>query len=108
MRMVFSNENRFIVANAKNILEAHGFTLFINNEHAAGVVGELSAFDAWLELWVVNDADYDRACEVLKRALSDRNASSWQCEHCHEENDASFELCWHCGAASPADSLPNP
>ena len=101
MRMVFSNENRFIVANAKNILVAHGFELFVNNEHVAGVVGEVSAFDAWLELWVVNDADYERACRVLAMALSDHNAPSWPCGQCREENDASFELCWHCGTVRP-------
>ena len=98
--MVFTDSNRFIVGNARNILESHGFELFLKNEHAVSVIGEVSAFDAWLELWVVNDSDYDRACNVLENALSEKGAAPWMCKNCTEENDASFELCWSCGAQS--------
>ena len=31
MRMVYTNSNRFIVGNARNILEAQGFELFLKN-----------------------------------------------------------------------------
>lgn len=97
MRMVFTNDNRIIVGNAKNILESHGFEIFLKNEYASSAVGELSAFDAWLELWVINDKDYARACSVLEHALSKKDAPPWVCNNCNEDNDASFELCWNCG-----------
>lgn len=96
--MVYSNSNRFIVANAKNILESYGFKLFVKNEYASGAIGEVSPFDAWMELWVVNDRDYERACRVLEGALSDRAAAPWVCGTCNEENDDSFDFCWSCGA----------
>jgi hypothetical protein len=97
--MVYTNCNRFIVANARNILESHGFKLFVKNEHASSAMGEVSPFDTWLELWVVNDRDYERACRVLENSLSDKAATAWVCKKCDEENDASFEFCWRCGTA---------
>jgi hypothetical protein len=102
--MVYSNDNRFIVANAKNILEGHNIEVAIKNEFAAGVIGEVSAFDAWLELWVLNDSDYEQACAILANSLSSETATPWRCEHCHEANDAAFELCWHCQNERPEHS----
>lgn len=97
MRMVYTNNNRFIVGNAKNILEAHGFEIFLKNEHASSAIGEVSPFDTWLELWVVKDRDYERACRVLENALSSEDEPGWRCKKCNEDNDASFDLCWNCG-----------
>jgi hypothetical protein len=101
MKLVYTNENRFIAGNAKNILESHGIELVLKNEFAAGAVGEVSAFDAWLELWVRNDSDYDKACMILESALSKKGAKGWICKQCREENDASFEFCWHCHRERP-------
>lgn len=100
VRMVFTNGNRFIVSNAKNILESYGVNLVVKNEHASSAIGEVSPFDTWVQLWVVRDADYDMACKILESAISDRNASPWTCKNCKEENDESFELCWKCGTGS--------
>ena len=98
MRMVYTNENRFIVGNAKNILEINGLDVVLRNEHASSAIGEVSAFDSWVELWVLNDADYDRACKIIETSLSKEGAQEWFCALCNEENDASFEVCWNCQA----------
>ena len=95
--MVYTNGNRFIVSNARNILESHGFKLFVKNEYASSAIGEVASLDSWVELWVVNDRDYDRACRVLENALSAKDASPWICKTCNEENDESFDFCWSCG-----------
>lgn len=97
MKLIYTHENRFIVANAKNILESHGIELVVRNEYTAGAMGEVSPFDTWLELWLTDDSDYERAGDILKNALSDSSAPGWTCDRCHEENGAAFELCWHCG-----------
>ena len=47
------------------------------------------------------ERDYERACAILDTALSDVSAPGWTCTGCSEENDASFELCWHCGDPGP-------
>ena len=68
-------------------------------------MGELSPIDTWMELWVVRERDYDRACAILDTVLSGASAPAWTCTGCNEENDASFEVCWHCG--NPGPELPD-
>jgi putative signal transducing protein len=98
--MVYTNGNRFIVANAKNILESYGLQIAVKNEFASSAIGEVSPFDAWVELWVVRDRDYDVACRILESAISDEHAAPWACKRCNEENDESFEFCWNCGQSA--------
>jgi len=61
MKMVYTDENFFLVNNAKNIIEAVGIAKFLKNEFAQGAVGEVSAFDCWPEIWVLEDSDYGKA-----------------------------------------------
>ncbi len=97
MRLLYSNENRLIVANFRNIVEAAGIEVTLKNEFAAGGMGGLPPLEVWPELWVVNDADYERATELIERSLSARNTAPWRCMNCGEDNDSSFETCWQCG-----------
>ncbi len=96
MKKVYTSENRFLVANARNILESHGVECALRNEYASSALGEISPIDTWVELWVVNESDYARACAILDSALSETTAPEWTCDRCGEVNDASFELCWQC------------
>jgi len=95
MKLAYTHEDRLIVANARNILEAAKINVLTKNEFAAGAIGELSAFDAWLELWVEDD-DLDSAKKLLASAMSPANAKEWACPVCKENNDPSFETCWKC------------
>jgi hypothetical protein len=101
MKMVYTNENRFFVSNAKNILELQGIDVTLKNEFASSVIGEVSAFDAWVEVWVLNDADYEKACSIIESSLSKEDDKEWVCRGCNEKNDASFETCWNCQSESP-------
>ena len=96
MRLIYTNENRLLVANAKNILEAEGIELILKNQFASGAMGEISPFDSWPELWVVHDSDYDRSVFIIENALSDKHSLEWVCNECKESNDASFDFCWRC------------
>jgi len=96
MKLVYTNESLFLVGNARNILENQGIEVMLKNEFALGGIGEISAFDAWPELWVTQDADYENAMQILETALSYSGACDWICNHCQESNDASFEVCWNC------------
>ena len=94
--MVYTNENAFIVGNARNILESQGFRIFVKNEHAASIIGEVSAFDSWVELWVIDDCDYEPARKLLESTFQNSNQPPWTCDKCGENNDPSFEFCWNC------------
>lgn len=96
MKKVYSHENNFIVHNMKNLVEAAGIEVFLKNEFAQGAVGDLSAFDAWPELWVHNDRDFDKASEIVRAAQGSANNADWICNHCGEVNAAAFEICWQC------------
>lgn len=96
MKLVYSNESHFLVNNAKDLIEAEEISTFIKNEFAQGAVGELSAFDAWPELWVTNDEDFDRAIEILNVMHNINKGEDWICPSCSEKNDPSFEVCWNC------------
>jgi hypothetical protein len=96
MKLVYTHENRLLVGNAQNLIEQAGIAVILKNEFASGGIGELSAFDTWPEIWVVNDADYARAAEVIATALSPADAQEWICSNCAESNDAAFEHCWNC------------
>lgn len=97
MRKVYTHENRFLVANARNLLEAASIAVVVKNEFASGGLGELAPLDTWMELWVQDDKDYEQACSIIANALSEENKTPWECANCSEVNDAAFELCWKCG-----------
>ena len=84
MKQVYTSENRFLVANARNILEAEGIEVTVRNEHASSAMGELSPLDTWMELWVINECDYERACNILDTSLSQSSAPEWTCSNCGE------------------------
>jgi len=99
--MVYSNESTFLANNVKNLLQAQAIESFIKNEFAQGAIGEISAFDAWPEVWVLEDADFDRAITLIEASQHNESSADWVCPACLEENSASFEICWHCQHAAP-------
>lgn len=96
MKLIYTNENRFLVNNAKNILQASGIDVVLRNEFAMGAAGDLSPFDSWLELWVVNDADYSQSMQIIRAIPGPEQAADWVCGACHETNGAAFDYCWNC------------
>lgn len=96
MKLIYTNENRLLVHNAQNILENTGIPITLKNEYAAAASGDLSFLNTWLELWVINDNDYETAKDLLNRTLNASKTSEWICSGCKENNDAAFDLCWNC------------
>jgi hypothetical protein len=99
-KKVYTHENRFLVWNARNILDAAGIENQIRNEYASSGAGELSPIDSWPELWVNDEEEYERAVALIEKAFSEGEGVSWRCEYCGESNGPSFEICWNCQQAN--------
>ena len=96
MKKVFTHENRMILFNLKNLLQAEGIETVVVNEFAAGGIGDLAAFDTWPELWVEDESRFEQARALVDEVMS-RPARDWYCRGCQEKNDAAFQVCWNCG-----------
>jgi len=96
MKLLYTNENRYLVHNIQNIVENSGIAIMLKNEFAAGAAGDLAPHETWLELWVLHDDDYNIAMKVISSSFSSEDDAKWVCNHCQEINDASFDFCWNC------------
>ncbi len=86
------------VHHAKNVLESVGIRAIVKNEMLASAIGQLPFADCQPELWVEDDADAERAAQMLAegplRPVEKGNV--WQCS-CGEIQEAQFTQCWRCG-----------
>ena len=99
MKKVTSADSLVTVHHYRNILTAEGIASFIKNEHLVGIIGEMPFQEAWPQLWVENDLDYDRARQLIdaNRLVEESPASPWTCSGCQEVNEGQFGACWSCG-----------
>lgn len=86
----------FLIA---DLLERSGIRAHIFNQNMASIVGDVPADAAMPQVWLDDPADQMRAEALLRDYRTDRNRDgNIYCRQCHEENPATFELCWNCGA----------
>lgn len=97
MKLIYKNENRGIVYSVKNILELNDIDSEIKNEYGHTMGGEFGISNSLLELWLVNDQEYDKAKSIIEEQI-DNPADSvpWVCDKCGEENGGNFQVCWKC------------
>lgn len=88
-------------------LESHGVSARVLNESLQGGVGELPHI--WPEVWIDDERDWEEARSLVRAFDRDvtRNKESIRCPHCHEDNPATFELCWQCGTVIPPTDEPH-
>ena len=100
MIKIFSSDNRLQIQQVKDLLDSYNIPCFIKNEYAIGAIGELAPFDTAPEVWLADNEWFKRASELISEFESERKTEgvAWLCPQCQEENDASFEICWQCGA----------
>ncbi|UCH54187.1 MAG: DUF2007 domain-containing protein [Pseudomonadota bacterium] len=100
MQKLYSAANLAEAYLVRELLARAGIAVRVFNEHAQGGLGEIPFTQAFPELWIENSGDATRALEVVREyehALHDARPAR-RCTVCAEENPASFELCWRCGA----------
>jgi len=79
-------------------LRAAGIDTRVLNEHALGGVGEIPFTHAYPEVWILRDADLERARAVLQAHRAPQPGGPDRvCPACAEPNPPAFETCWHCG-----------
>jgi len=68
MKLIYTNENQFLVNNAKNIIDNNNIEVTLKNEFSSGAAGVLAPLDTWVELWVIHDSDEEKAKGIVHNA----------------------------------------
>lgn len=72
----------------------------IFNANASSAMGEIPLDAALPQLWVENPAHATFARSLIDEYLRKSSTAGGVrfCPNCGEENPATFDLCWNCGA----------
>jgi hypothetical protein len=84
----------------KGLLESNGIATEVR-EALFGASGEVPVFEAFPELWVVDDHQVSEALKVLQNRSSKGDETPWRCAHCGETIEPQFAACWSCNAERP-------
>lgn len=83
-----------------DLLTQAGVQASVQRYYASGIAGEIPPDQALPEVWVLDDAQHERATALL-RELRHPVWRQWLCRGCGERIDGPFEQCWNCGAPMP-------
>jgi hypothetical protein len=103
MKNVFTHIDSARVGLFKSLLETAGIGCFIRNEISGNMLTGVPIPVFYPSLCVINDADYDRAVEIInehQEAISTR-AGEWVCPNCQSVVPAGFDTCWKCEQERP-------
>ena len=97
---VYTAQTITMAGNVQNVLEANGIPCVLRNEFLSACFGGLPPIQFGPEVWVANDADAERARQLIAEATKTPASATepWRCGDCGEEVDAIFAQCWNCGA----------
>lgn len=99
MKRVFSSHDLVAVHHARNLLDVAGLRCVVRNELLSSAMGELPPAECQAELWIVNDADAERADTIVRlgHIPSEQKVDPWRCSECDEPAEPQFTQCWRCG-----------
>lgn len=99
MKMVYTHMEYTHVGHFQSVLEDEGIKTMVKNQGASIGMGEIPFVEVWPELWVLNDEDKEKACEILKEVntASIIKTAAWTCPSCNTEIEEGFSECWNCG-----------
>jgi len=103
LKRLYCTDDKLIFGHLKQVIADHEIPCVAKNEYLSGAAGDLPLNECWPELWVVDDADFPRACAIRDALLepSENPAGAWRCCGCGETIEAQFTECWRCGTARP-------
>ena len=104
----------FDVPNAqmiKQLLESNGIEAVVQGASITAIAANTPT--VYPTVWVANDGDVSRACEILDEYAKQSRApavqrETWTCRSCGEEIENQFSECWRCTEQmdSPPDRNP--
>ena len=100
MRRIYSSFDLTATHHARNLLQAEGIRAVVTNELLSSAMGQLPPSECQVELWVIDDADAERATRILTEGRPPPwpNGGAWRCPRCGEAGEPQFTQCWRCGA----------
>ena len=106
MKRVYRSHDSLLVGSLRALLEEAGVRCLVKNEHLLGAAGDLPPLETWPELWVIDEADLERARRLLEALLERRvEGEPWWCPRCGERLEPQFTACWRCEAPAPDSML---
>ncbi|MFN3628476.1 MAG: DUF2007 domain-containing protein [Casimicrobiaceae bacterium] len=79
-----------------DVLNRAGIEVTLQRLYQQGVAGDIPLDQVDPELWLMDEAQFARAQELLS-VLKNPPQRRWFCA-CGEEIEGGFEQCWNCGA----------
>ena len=95
MKRLFVSQSLVEVESLKELLSTDGILCTIRNQQGSSLAGEVPFVEVFPELWVVHDADFDRAKELLEEQGSEDEVERplWVCAGCGERHVGLFTAC---------------
>lgn len=101
MKELFREQDITRVTYWGSVLEAAGIPTHIRNQYLTGSgLTEIPIAEFFPALCVINEDDYERAMETIRRTREENEKGSETeiaCPSCSELNPGNFEVCWSCG-----------
>jgi len=96
MKILFSSADIRSIGLVRGALDEAGIPYDVRNETLPNPGAVFQP-----ELWIVEDSDFPRACELRDAATRQPEGpqSAWTCPSCGERLEGQFASCWNCGAA---------
>ncbi len=83
-----------------DMLRDQGLDVNMQRYYLNGAAGDLPPDQCLPEIWVQDDAQFERAKQGLDQ-LRHMPQHNWICRACGEHIEGGFEQCWNCGAGMP-------
>jgi hypothetical protein len=102
MIKVFEDFDVTLVGHFQSVLESNDIATFMKNQFGTSGAGELPFVEVIPQLWVLNDADIDRAKALIKELDNPESVvqpTQWQCPECGTPQEPAFTHCWKCSTA---------
>lgn len=101
MKELFRERDFTQVGYYQSILESEGIPTHVRNQHLTSAgLAEIPIPEFFPALCVVNDEDYNKALDILRRRKEENEKDADGeviCSSCSESNPGNFEICWSCG-----------